>query len=236
MSPSGFQNQILRRLSQDDLEALQPHMQLVQLALKQVLICPDVPIEHVYFVESGMCSVVALADGSEAIECGLIGREGMTDQIFEAGDSTPLKTIVQLDGSAYAVPAAAYMRWIQERPRVIRLVIRYQQFLMLQLAFTALSHGSFTIEERLARWLLMSFDRAGGDELPLVHDFISMMLGVRRSGVTNAIHVLEGKHGIRATRAKIHLRDREVLETLAAGSYGKPEAAYARLMGPPQVG
>jgi hypothetical protein len=78
----------------------------------------------------------------------------------------------------------------------------------------------------------MSFDRSKGEDLPLVHDFIAMMLAVRRSGVTTAIHVLEGHHAIKATRGSIKLRDREVLEELARGSYGDPEAEYERLMGP----
>jgi CRP-like cAMP-binding protein len=112
------------------------------------------------------------------------------------------------------------------------VVLRYQQTMIVQASYTALSHGSFNIEERLARWLLMCFDRSKGADLPLVHEFIALMLAVRRSGVTTAIHVLEGNHAIKATRGSIQLRDREKLEELASGSYGDPESEYARLMGP----
>ena len=101
---------------------------------------------------------------------------------------------------------------------------------VLALAYTALAHGSFTIEERLARWLLMAFDRVERSDIPLVHDSIADMLSVRRAGVTHAIHALEGHGAIRATRGLIHLRDRETLVTLAAGSYGLPEREYERLM------
>ena len=231
MSTSRFQNQILQRLDSRDFSALEPLLQRVPLHLKQVVIAPDQPIERVYFVESGLFSVIAATDGSEAIECGMIGREGISHQVLEPGDTTPLRTLVQAEGSAFAVGSDDYIAWIAERPKALRLMMRYQQYFAIQLAYTALSHGSFTIEERLARWLLMSFDRSDEDKVAYVHEFLAMMLAVRRSGVTNAVHVLEGKHAIRATRGHIELRDREILEILAAGSYGKPEAEYKRLLG-----
>jgi hypothetical protein len=92
--------------------------------------------------------------------------------------------------------------------------------MIVQISYTALAHGSYTIEERLARFLLMSFDRNSGEELPLMHEFISRMLAVRRSGVTTALHVLEGHGATKALRGHVHLRDRQVLEDLAQGSYG----------------
>jgi hypothetical protein len=100
------------------------------------------------------------------------------------------------------------------------------------MSFTALSNGSNVIGERLARWLLMSHDRVDGDDLNLTHDFLALMLGVRRSSVTDAIHILEGEHCIRAMRGHIHVRDRAKLEQVAGPSYGQPEAAYKRLFGP----
>ncbi len=100
----------------------------------------------------------------------------------------------------------------------------------MQVAHTALSHGSYTLEERLARWLLMCHDRLDGYDLPLVHEFLSMMLGVRRSGVTIAIQTLEGTGAIKGTRGHIVVRDRDKLEETANGSYGVPEAEYEKII------
>jgi len=109
-------------------------------------------------------------------------------------------------------------------------MLRYQQWMTIQVAHTALSHGSFTIAERLARWLLMSQDRTGST-LPLVHEFLAMMLAVRRAGVTEALHILEGEGAIRASRGRIEIRNRDLLIELAQGGYGAPEAAYEHLIG-----
>jgi CRP-like cAMP-binding protein len=227
-----IKNHILQRLSERDYEALAPQLTQVDLTLKQTLLVPHQRVSHVYFIETGMVSLIAEADGSEAIEVGLIGNEGMTDQVLESGDTAFLRSIVQMAGSALAVEADEYVRWIDDHPSALKLVARYLQALAAQTSFTALANGSFTIEERLARWLLMSFDRSGGIEVPLVHEFISMMLAVRRSGVTTAMHVLEGEGAIKNSRGHIQLRDREILRSLSHGSYGGPEREYERLLGP----
>ena len=227
-----IRNQLLRRLSDADFQALAVHLKPVSLGLKQELIIPGQPIPHVYFVESGMISVIASTHGSELIEVGLIGREGMTDQVLEIGDSSVLRSIVQLEGAALIIEASDFISWISEPPAALRLLTRYLQYMAVQLSFTALSHGSFNVEERLCRWLLMCFDRSDNEDVPLVHNFISMMLGVRRSGVTTALHVIEVQGAIRATRGRIHLQDRAKLEELTAGSYGVPEREYQRLLGP----
>ncbi|MDB5644238.1 MAG: cAMP-binding protein [Hyphomicrobiales bacterium] len=232
MSAVQTTNGVLQRVLPDDYKLIEPFINRVELKLKQELIVPDVPISHVWFFESGMCSMIARSEGSEAIEVGMVGFEGMTDHLTRIGDTSALRSVMQLPGTALAIEAARYLEWINERPNVLRLVLRYQQSMMVQIAFTALAHGSYTIEERLARWLLMSFDRSHDADLPLVHEFIAMMLAVRRSGVTTAMHILEGKHAIRAVRGRIQLRDRQALEELAAGSYGLAEREYARLMGP----
>jgi CRP-like cAMP-binding protein len=110
-------------------------------------------------------------------------------------------------------------------------LLGYVEAFQVQVAHTALSHGSYTLEERLARWLLMCHDRLDGDDLPLVHEFLSLMLGVQRSGVTLALHMLEAGDMIRAKRGLITITDRGKLEDVAGGSYGVPEAEYRRLIG-----
>jgi CRP-like cAMP-binding protein len=111
------------------------------------------------------------------------------------------------------------------------MMLRYAQALNVQTSGAAFSNAEHTVEMRLARWLLMCHDRVDGDEFKLTHDFISMMLGVRRAGVTTALHVLEGHHLIRARRGSITVVDRDALMTLADDAYGLPEAEYERLFG-----
>jgi CRP-like cAMP-binding protein len=114
---------------------------------------------------------------------------------------------------------------------MLDVLLRYVQFLMTQTAQTAYANASFGVESRLARWILMTHDRLKRDDLPLTHEFMSMMLGTRRSSVTTATHVLEGNGLIRATRGVITVRDREKLEELAGDAYGLAEAEYERLFG-----
>jgi CRP-like cAMP-binding protein len=225
-------NLFLQRLTTEDYDAVEPFLERVDLTLKQTLVVPREPIRHVWFPESGIISVLAGENGSESIEVGMIGREGLTDHLTEEGATSVLRTMVQRSGFALAVKASNYLEWLRERPTALQMVLRFQQSMIVQISYTALSHGSYTIEERLARWLLMSFDRSNGEELPLVHEFISQMLAVRRSGVTTALHVLEGQGAIKALRGHIHLRNRQELEDLAHGSYGVAEREYDRLLGP----
>jgi CRP-like cAMP-binding protein len=103
----------------------------------------------------------------------------------------------------------------------------------VQLGHSALANGRYNMHERLARWLLVCHDRLDGEDLALTHEFLSVMLGVRRSGVTEQLHILEGLHAIKATRANIRIIDREKLEEVAGGWYGAPEAEYRRLIETP---
>jgi CRP-like cAMP-binding protein len=232
MSRAGIKNQILQRLSSADFLAIEPFLIPLELEVRQVLIKSGVPITHVFFMETAVCQVTASIRHAEPMEVGLIGHEGVTDHILELGDSSVLSCTVQVAGDAFAVEASAYIAWVTERPQVLWLMFRYQQAMAVQLSFSAISHGSFSIEERVARCLLMNFDRNNDGDLHFAHDVIARGLAVRRAGVTSAIHVLEGHGAIRGTRGNIHLRDRATLEELAAGSYGTPEVEYLRLMGP----
>jgi len=135
------------------------------------------------------------------------------------------------DGRRGVPVDATRLRIIAEgRPGLHRHLLRFVQAFTVQVAQTALSNGSYTLEERLARWLLMCHDRVDGDVLSTTHEFLSIMLGVRRPGVTEALHILEGAHVIRAERGLVTVLDRAKLEQVAGESYGVAEAEYARLM------
>jgi CRP-like cAMP-binding protein len=146
-------------------------------------------------------------------------------------DTAPNRIIIQVAGSGHRIGRAALIEAMDRSPSLRALLIRYVQALNVQTVFTALSNAVHPIEERLARWLLMCHDRIDGDEIGLTHEFMSVMLAVRRPSVTTALHVLEGNHFIRSERGWVTICDRKGLEEFAQDAYGKPEAEYDRLIG-----
>jgi CRP-like cAMP-binding protein len=234
LSKASVRNRLLQAMSEDDFARLAPHLEPVILSVKDMLVEPNQPIEHVYFLEEGLASVVAISPNNERLEVGHIGREGMTGEpILLTVDRTPHQTFIQVAGSGLRMRAEALSGAMEASPSLKALLLRWVQVLMIQTAQSALANGRYTIQERLARWLLMCHDRLDGDGLPLTHEFLSLMLGVRRSGVTEALHVLEGVKIVRTSRGRIHVLDREKLEEIAGDCYGLPEAEYARLIGLP---
>ncbi|HYF55450.1 MAG TPA: Crp/Fnr family transcriptional regulator [Salinarimonas sp.] len=227
---SSVRNRLLAILPPDDFAALQPHLEPVAFELRQVLIEPGKPVEHVYFVETGYTSVTTDGGGSK-IEVGIIGREGIVGVFVTLGVRTiPLEFFVQAAGEGLRISADRLEAVLDEQPAARRLLLRYAHALNIQTSGTAFANAEHTVEARLARWLLMCHDRLDGDDIPITHDFMSMMLGIRRAGVTTATHVLEGNGLIRAKRGVITVLNREKLEELADNSYGLPEAEYERLI------
>jgi CRP-like cAMP-binding protein len=225
---SDVRNKILGNFSDEDFEYILPLLEKAELRLHDKLTRPHVPISHVYFPVSGLLSVVI--GGETCVEVGLIGREGMTDMVILPGDRTPLTILVQIAGEAWRVRAEDYAMAQIARPNLRVLSLRFQQWMTVQASYAALSHATSRIPQRLARWLLMAQDRIEEDQLPLVHQFLSTMLAVRRSGVTEALHQLEGKGAIKTSRARITIQDRTQLEKLAGETYGAAEAEYQRLI------
>jgi CRP-like cAMP-binding protein len=228
---SAVRNRVLATLPPRDYEVLRALLEPVSLPLRTYLVEPDKPIEHIYFMEQGIASVVALTPSQRRIEVGLIGREGMSGTPLLLGtDRTPHECFVQMSGDALRVSSGDLSQVFLHCPDLHRHLLRFVQAFTVQVAQTALSNGSYRLEERLARWLLMCHDRVDGDVLFTTHEFLSIMLGVRRPGVTEALHILEGAHMIRAERGLVTILDRAKLEQVADESYGVPEAEYARLM------
>ncbi|WP_299814584.1 Crp/Fnr family transcriptional regulator [uncultured Jannaschia sp.] len=228
--PNG-QNCLIYAMSTEDRDAIEPHLKMTGLEQQQVLEIANEPIETVYFPTSGIGSMIALGGQGRKIEVGLFGRDGMsgTAIVMDTGQS-PLEIVMQVGGQALAIEAERLQELMEARFSIRRTFLHYVQILATQTAQTALSNGQSKLEERLARWLLMCHDRIGGDQLELTHDFLSIMLGVRRAGVTVGTHLLEGKGLIRATRGVIRVLDRDGLEELAEASYGVPEREYERVM------
>jgi CRP-like cAMP-binding protein len=230
----GFRNQLLAKLSVGDLDLLRPHLEPVQLDVRHSLETANEPIKQVYFAESGFASVVAKDEGDRVTEVGIIGREGVTGLPVLLGDErSPNDTYIQLAGSGHLLPVAA-LRSAMERSGTLRAtMLRFVHAMTIQMANTALANSKVKVDARLARWLLMAHDRVDGDKIELTHEFLALMLGVRRAGVTEALQVLEDRKLIRNSRGKVIIRNRKRLEEAANGSYGVPEAEYARLMGEP---
>jgi CRP-like cAMP-binding protein len=229
---SGVRNLLLKALPSQAFDFLQPSMEAIDLPIKFDVVLSDVPTTHVYFIESGLASVVATSSDDEAIEVGHIGPEGMAGtHVLLRTDRTPNKTFMQVAGDGIRVPVAELAEMIATFPVANDLLLNFVHCAELQLSHSALANARYNMHERLARWLLMCHDRMSGNDLPLTHEFLSLMLGVRRSGVTNELHIIEGMRAIKATRANIRVIDREKLEEIAGGSYGLPEREYERLIG-----
>ena len=233
MNQPQMRNQLLSRLPAADIVDLAELMESVPLQLDQTLVEPFATISHVHFVESGFLSVVANSGDREQAEIAMVGREGMSGFSLALGcDQVPHRIFVQRSGSAYRMKRENFMQACDTSPALKSAVLLYSQVFTTQVAETSRANARHTVETRLARWLLMAHDRTDGDDLPLTHEFLSLMLGVRRPGITVSLHVLEGEHMIRARRGNIRILDRSKLEEAARGSYGLPESEYRRLLKP----
>jgi CRP-like cAMP-binding protein len=222
-------NKVLAALSPEDFALVEPHLEPVSLDLRQMLEPANKPIKHSYFLNHGLASVIAIGKNGNRLEVGIIGREGMTGlPVVIGNDRSPNETFIQVQGDGSRINAEELRRAIRESRSLHNVLLKFVHAFMILTAHTALSNGTATVEERLARWLLMAQDRLGGDEVPLTHEFLSLMLGARREGVTVALNALKRRGFIRLMRGCIQIADRRGLSRAANGSYGIPEAAAKR--------
>ncbi len=224
-------NQLLASLLTKDFGLLVPSLTPVNLGIRRYLERPNTRIDAVYFPESGFASVVAVQRGKE-VEIGLIGREGMTGLPIVLGNHrSPHATYIQAAGNGQCIPSTELRKAIQTSPSLRNSFLKFVQAFGVQTSHTAISNAQSKTDIRLARWLLMAHDRIGGDTLPLTHEFLSLMLAVRRAGVTDALNLLRKRGIISYRRGQIAIRDRKGMERIAGEAYGIPEAEYRRLIG-----
>jgi CRP-like cAMP-binding protein len=222
-------NRLLHFMSAEDRQLLAPNLERVELALRQTLEKANQPIEHVYFLEDGIASVVGDSKTFGQIEIGIIGKEGVTGlQVILGNSQSPYETFIQVPGAALRIDAQKLQAAMDKSRTLQQLLLRYVQVFMIQTSQTALSNAASLLTQRLARWLLMCEDRLASKSLPLTHQFLSVMLGVQRSGVTIALGELENRELIRCKRGMITILDRPTLMKLTNGSYGVAEAEYNR--------
>jgi CRP-like cAMP-binding protein len=225
-------NHLLASMSGADLDLLAPHLASVTLRVRKQLERPNRRIEAVYFPESGFASVVAGQSDGKEVEVGLIGREGMTGLPIVLGNHrSPHSTYMQATGAGRCIDATELRKAIRASESLRDLLLKYVQAFGVQATHTAINNAHSRLDRRLARWLLMAHDRLGIDVLPLTHEFLAIMLGVHRPGVTDTLKKLTKQELITHVRGNITVKDRKGLERLAADSYGVPEAEYRRLLG-----
>ncbi len=228
----GPRNRLLAVLPAADLARLQPSLELVDIDTRQVIEVPGRPIAHAYFVESGLVSVVGTTEPDHRIEVGMVGYEGMTGLGVVLGDDLAAnEALVQSSGSAWRIASPALRSAMSASPMLTATLLRYVHVFIAQASQTALANGRGKLDERLARWLLMWHDRLRDDNLTITHEFLALLLGVRRQGVTVALHDLESKELIKSTRSLVRILDRVGLQRAANGFYGLPEAEYRRTIG-----
>lgn len=225
-------NRLLASVGPGVLDQIGHGLEFIRLRQGQTLHDPMQRIEYVYFLTTGLSSEIAIDTNGQRIEVGCVGNEGFAGIPAVLGvDRSPHRSFMESDGSSFRIRTETLMAAARDETTLMSALLRYVHVFMIQIAATALADGRYTVEQRTARWLLMAQDRLNGDDLPLTHDFLALMLGVRRSSVTSAVHMIEGIGAIKATRGHILVRDRVALERLAGGSYGVPETEYRRVIG-----
>lgn len=218
-TPSPARNAILAALSAADYKILLPDLEPVELPLRTPLEHRMKRVEHVYFMESGIASVVA--DGDRPIEVGVIGREGMTgiSVILGKSDKVPNETYIQIEGSAQRLAVGKLTKAMAKSITLQAALLGFVHSFLAQATQTAMANGRGSLEQRLARWLLMINDRVDGDTIPMTHEFLGIMLGVQRTGVTVTLKELERQGAICQKRGAIDILDRATLVEIAKPNY-----------------
>jgi CRP-like cAMP-binding protein len=213
-------NSLLAALPGREYRRLLPGFEPVTLTFGDVLYEPGEAIRHVFFPGTSLVSLLTLVDGHLALEVGLIGRDGVVGIPLVLGhDVSAVRALVQGTGTAMRMAAARFLKEFRRSPPLQRELYRYTHTLMAQISQTAACNRFHVVEERLARWLLMTHDRVKSDRFRLTHEFLGHMLGVRRVGVTKAAHALQERKLISYSRGDIAVLDRVGLEAAACACY-----------------
>lgn len=230
-----IQNQLLAALPGREYKRLLPHLEHVPLPFMEVLHESGDPIEHVYFPDDGLISLLVVMDDETVREIGIVGSEGMLGIAVASGvDTTATRALIQLPGSAMRMKAAALRDELKRGGALPNVLRRYAHALFTQVSQSAACVSSHAVDKRLSRWLMMTHDHAPGDEFEMKHEFMATMLGVTRSVVTRAAGRLQNEKMIRYTRGRVTVLDRGGLEAAACECYAVIKAEYA--LGRPRNG
>ena len=227
------QNRLLASLPEADWQRWRPHLQPVALPLGQVLYESGETLSHGYFPTTAIVSLMYVTESGASSEIAVVGNEGIVGvPLFMGGGSTPSRAVVQSAGEGFRMSGRAIREEFSRSASVMRLLLRYTQALIAQMAQIAVCNRHHTVDQQLCRWLLLSLDRLPGNELVVTQELIANMLGVRREGVTEAAVALQKADLIRYRRGHITVVDRPGLEKRSCECYAVVKAEYDRLMPP----
>ncbi|MGA8429986.1 MAG: Crp/Fnr family transcriptional regulator [Candidatus Sulfotelmatobacter sp.] len=218
---NNIHNEILLNLPQKEREALFPKLEFVRLQVNQVLHEPGDTLKSAYFCDSGLISILSVFPDGKCVEVGLIGKEGLVGLPLIAGFRTAAtRAIVQIEATAFRVDGATLMAILRDHLILDRRLQQVAQIMAMELTQVAACNRLHEVDERLARWLLMSADRIGSNALPLTHELLAQMLGTRRASVTVSAGILQRAGLIAHTRGDVRIVDRPGLEKAACECYG----------------
>src|SRR5258705_11373210 len=213
MDGAQMHNEILLRLPHNECGVLFAELEYVQMQTHDALHEAGQPITHGYFVNGGLASVLNVMADGKSVEVGLAGKEGFVGLPLVVGLSTsPTRVVAQVAGSAFRIRASDFMRALRRCPQLERQLNRFTHTMAMQATQVAACNRAHEVEERLARWLLMSQDRLGGNRVPLTQEFLAHMLGTRRASVTVAAGILQRAGLIKYTRGEVDVVNRPELE------------------------
>ncbi|HEX4000753.1 MAG TPA: Crp/Fnr family transcriptional regulator [Pirellulales bacterium] len=227
-----IRNRLLASLQPQELQRLWGLLEPLHLEIRTPIYLAGEPIECVYFPLNCVVSAMTVMENGSAIEVATIGNEGLAGLTsFFGGEISPYAAMVQLPGDALRMQTSQLREFAAEHPSLRKALIHYNTAFATQVAYAVACNGLHTIEKRCCRWLLMTRDRIGADLLPLTHEFLAIMLGVRRASVTEVLQPLQAGGMIRCGRGAIEIVDRTGLEAIACECYRSVKKAFAYLMG-----
>jgi CRP-like cAMP-binding protein len=226
-----LENRILAALPPNEKARLLPHMEQVELPLGQVVISPEETIPYVYFPTGALISLVSIMEDGRGVEAGVIGYEGMAGlPVILGGGTTPMRSVVQMKGSAVRVKASAAKAEFERGGALQKALYGYMHALLVAFSQSAACNRLHPTEGRLARWLLIASDGIQSDFMPLTHEYLSTMLGIRRAGVTEACLVLKDRGLIDYNRGRLQILERKGLRGVACECYEIVKKEFDRLL------
>lgn len=225
------QNHLLAAFPPVEFARLSPHLELVSMPLGEALYESGGRLKHVYFPTTSIVSLLYVLEDGASAEIAVVGNEGILGiSLFMGGETTPSRAVVQSAGHGYRLKAALIQQEFNRAGPVLRVLLRYTQALITQMAQTAVCNRHHTVEQQLCRWLLLSLDRLPSDSLTMTQELIANMLGVRREGVTEAAGNLQQAGLIRYSRGHITVLDRPGLEKAVCECYAVVKREFDRLL------
>lgn len=225
------QNHLLAALPTAEFERLAKHLEPVTMPLGQILYEPGSQLQHAYFPTTAIVSLHYVTESGASSETAGVGNEGVVGiSLFMGGDTTPSSAVVQTAGQAYRLERSLLKQEFNRGGVMLRLLLRYTQALITQMAQTAVCNRHHALDQQLCRWLLLSLDRLPGTELVMTQELIANMLGVRREGVTEAAGRLQAEGLIHYRRGHIKVLDRAKLEKCVCECYAVVKKEFDRLL------